>query len=244
MAAAALTAAGMVKTDFGFGDAASAAAAPGGAASASCCDGCAGRVGEPADGVLSAPRDGPGCGPREFASPITPPANTYDARLGRLAGTEADSPQSGVTSTARSPHSGRPNRGELDPASNEASVRAEAEISHSPLTDSPDGTRLSRPCWTSGGQQPADPDSDTWAGRAALIYRWWGDADAQAAAWVVPHSCQNERASTVTNGHSGDVRGHDDLDSGCYWRCLNKPDPKIGELVGARQHPAERSGAG
>src|SRR5215467_5348343 len=66
------------------------------------------------------------------------------------------------------------------------------------------------------------------------------------AARIVPRLCQKERARTVTNGRIMGCAGHGDVDSACYQSCQNKPDPKIGELVGARQRPAElqRSRAG
>jgi hypothetical protein len=60
--------------------------------------------------------------------------------------------------------------------------------------------------------QPPDPSAgyprDDHGGLGALLLRLprSGDTDVQAAAWAVPHSCQNELVYTVTSGHSGDVQ--------------------------------------
>lgn len=53
----------------------------------------------------------------------------------------------------------------------------------------------------------------------------------QVATRSVPHPCQNKRAQTVIGGHSGDVHGHDDLDSGSYPRYPNKPDKEAVGLL-------------
>jgi hypothetical protein len=60
----------------------------------------------------------------------------------------------------------------------------------------------------------------------------------------MPHPCQNEPARGVTDGHPRSMATTLDLQSSRSEAGTNKPDPKIGELAGARQHPAERSGAG
>src|SRR6266568_983448 len=57
---------------------------------------------------------------------------------------------------------------------------------------------------------------------------------------VVPHPCQNTHALRVTGGHSGNIRRHSDLDSGCYQSCLNKPDK---DEVDGSSHLAHRGEA-
>jgi hypothetical protein len=57
---------------------------------------------------------------------------------------------------------------------------------------------------------------------------------------VVPLACQKQPTKTGNHEHSRDIRPTPELpvpSSRGWWR---QPDPKIGELVGARQHPAGR----
>ena len=60
---------------------------------------------------------------------------------------------------------------------------------------------------------------------------------------AVPHSCQNEGAPRVIAGHSGDIRKHDDLDSGRYPCRPNKPvkEEVIRRLESSAAAPARRS---